>query len=107
MYLAVKHGFEDEQTRLASILQTYFPDLVNFEPRLMMDNEAFMLKLFSSVLKFEEAKIYIGLLKDIKSLNIMLQEAYMKLFEVDHRYEYLLDFFVQYEQELKRKSTAS
>ena len=70
----------------------------------MMDNEAFMLKLLSRVLKYEEAKIYIGLLKDIKSLNIMLSESYMKLFEADHRYEYLLDFFVQYEQELKRKS---
>ena len=67
----------------------------------------FLEVLLDKILKFEEGRIYQELIIDVKNLNILLTRRIMALFEIDHRYEYLLDFFNGYEKFLLDKQRAT
>ena len=68
---------------------------------------AFLEVLLDKILKFEEGRIYQELIIDVKNLNILLTRRIMALYEIDHRYEYLLDFFNGYEKFLLDKHRAT
>ncbi len=98
LYLAQKLGFKEEADSFRLSVEGNHKRVKIPELEHLMENMAFLELLIERILKYEEGRVFNTLIKDIKSLNFLLTNRFMNLFEVDHRYEYLLEFFSEYER---------
>ena len=107
LYLSKKFNYTAEAKHFRDSLEAQTQKNIVPEIEHLLDNVAFLEVLLDKILKFEEGRIYQELIIDVKNLNILLTRRIMALFEIDHRYEYLLDFFNGYEKFLLDKQRAT
>ena len=103
-YIAWTLDHVDEKAAMTPILQKS-KDMEKFDPEYMLKDRRYLNMLLKSILIYEEAKIYDDLLERIESLNTLLTDDTLSLFEAEFRFEYLSDFFERCNTRLSKRNS--